>query len=319
MDRAEYLSQLHAQFGVARADVVSVVQRATGRTVAVTYRVIRGDECEVHRVELTDGSAVYLRVAFPRAKPSKTFNEAWAMGRAREKGVPAPAVLANETIHTHDGERTAMVIAEAPGHQLHEVLPSLCPEDRATVMNGVGRLLGVLHSISMPGAGVPDEQGVWTDPETHHRSYVANCLVECEHLTSAGLTPNEVDRVVDVLKSAPAAPAGPVLCHGDVSPHHVFIDRELQVVGLIDWGMWHAGSAVSELAGLALTSTTTDFHAIQAGHGNARPDSAAHRLMSWHAIAQATHQIAWLLTSGQSAELDRAVTALRNALSTSLG
>jgi len=313
VDRAEYLSQLHAQFGVAHADVVSVVHRATGGTVAATHRLIRGDECEVHRVELADGSVVYLRVAFPGTPPGKILHEAWAMGRARDRGVPVPAVLATETIHTDAGERPGAVIAGAPGNQLHEMLPSLCPADRTTVMNGVGRILRKLHSVSMPGAGVPDDQGVWTDADTHHRSYKTNRLADCEHL-AAGLTPSEIEQVIDVLNRPTDDPSSPVLCHGDVSPQHVFIDRELRIVGLIDWGMWHADSAVSELAGLALANTTTDFRAILAGHGDGDIDPAFRHLMRWHAIARATHQIAWLVTSGQTAELDRAAAALRKAL-----
>jgi len=314
MDRAEYLSQLHAQFGVAHADVVSVVERATGRTVAATDRLIRGDEAEVHRVELTDGSVVYLRVAFPGTPPGKTFYEGWAMGCARDRGVPVPAVHATGIIHSRDGERAAAVIAQAPGDQLHEVLPSLCPEDRTTVMNGIGRVLRMLHSVAMPGAGVPDDHGVWTDPDTHHRSYRTTRLAECAHLSAAGLMPNEIDRVIDILERSTDDPGNPVLCHGDVAPQHVFIDHELQIVGLIDWGMWHAGAAVSELASLALANTATDFDAILAGHGDGNTDPTIRRMMGWHAIAQATHQIAWLVTSRQTTELPHAATVLRKAL-----
>lgn len=314
MDRAKYLSQLHAQFGVAPADVVTVVEHATGRTVAATHRLIRGDECEIHRVELTDGSVVYLRVAFPGTPSRKTLHEAWAMDRARDREVPVPPVLATDTIHTADGNRTAMVIAQAPGNQLVDVLPSLCPEDRSTVMNNVGRVLRTLHSISLPGAGVPDDRGVWTDPDTYHCSYVIDRLADCQHLPAAGLTPTETAQVISALKNSVDTPGNPVLCHGDVSPQHVFIDRELRIVGLIDWGMWHASAAASELAGLALTHSSNDFSAILAGHGDALTNPALRHSTFWHAIAQATHQIAWLITSGQTAELARAVVALRKAL-----
>lgn len=314
MDRAEYLSQLHAQFGVARGDVVNLVQRATGRAVAATHRLIRGDESEVHRVELTDGSAVYLRVAFPGTPPSKTLHEAWAMGRARDRGVPAPRVLATDTIHSPDGDRTAMVIAEAPGNPLLEVLSALRPEDRTRVMARIGRVLRVLHSVSMPGVGVPDDQDVWTDAGTHHRNYVAHRLAEAEYLACAGFTTTEIDQVLEALRQPPEAPDHPVLCHGDVSPHHVFIDHDLRIVGLIDWGMWHAGSAVSELAGIALTHTAADFDAILTGHDDGPIDPAFHALMAWHKVAQATHQIAWLVSSGQTAELTRTAAALQNVL-----
>jgi aminoglycoside phosphotransferase (APT) family kinase protein len=316
MDRATFLNDLHGRFGLARREVVAVVERATGRTVASTHRLIRGDENEVHHVGLADGSAVYLRASFPGTPPSKMRDEAWAMNCARDAGVPVPVVLAIEHLATDAGDRPAMVVCRARGRQLHEVLPTLSPVQRTTTMAEMGRILAVLHSIPMPGAGLPDEEGVWPDPDAKWRSYIANCLADCEHLAAAGLTPAEVQRVVDVLESSIDQPVDdhPVLCHGDVSPEHVFVDRDLRVAGLIDWGLWHAGSAVSELAAIALTHTPTDLNAVLTGHGHTPTDRALNQAISRHAIARATAHIRWLVSSGQTAELHRLATVLRSAL-----
>jgi aminoglycoside phosphotransferase (APT) family kinase protein len=327
MDRAQFLNDLHARFSLARPDVVAVVERTTGGTVASTRRLIRGDENEVHHVELADGSVVYLRVSFPGTATTKLEYEAWAMSRARDAGVPVPAVLAVEPIDRDSGgdddcggddcggNRTAMVMRAASGRQLRDVLPSLDAMQRTAVMVEVGRVLSLLHSIQMPGAGLPDEHGTWPDPETKWRSYIANCLADCEHLAAAGLQPTEVTRVIEVLQASADAPADePALCHGDVSPEHVFVDSDLRMVGLIDWGMWHAGSAVSELAGLALTHTPADLDAILTGHGDAPTDADLRQAIARHAVARATAHIRWLVTSGQTAEFHRLATALRSAV-----
>lgn len=315
MDRAEYLDKLHKSFALARTDIVDVVQPATGARVAASQRLIRGDENEVHRVELTDGSAVYLRASFPGTPLSKLRHEAWAMSHARAAGVPAPEVIATETVHSEDGDRTAMVMREATGRQLRELLPSLLPDDRRAVLANIGRVLATMHSISMPGAGRPDEYGVWADSETDHRHYLADCLTASERLGAAGVTPAEVTRVVEVLKNPSyTSMDNPVLCHNDVSPEHIFVNDDLQVVGLIDWGMWLAGPAESELAHLLRTNSASDFDAIMSGHGNSHKDAAVQDVMSWHSIARGTGEIDWLVRSGQTAELSGPVTALRNAL-----
>jgi aminoglycoside phosphotransferase (APT) family kinase protein len=320
VDRAEYLSHLHTRFGLTRSELARVIERATGDAVAASRRLVRGDENEVHRVELTGGAVAYLRVSFPGTPLSKLRHEAWAMSRARDGGVPVPEVLATETIATDEGERTAMVIREATGRQLHQVLPSLDSETRSRVMTDVGRVLRVLNSIAMPGGGVPDDQGSWTDPATRHRDYIADRLSDCARLPAAGLARAEVDQVANVLEHlADVSVDDPVLCHGDVLPEHVFVDDEVRVVGLIDWGMWHAGPSVSELAGLSLTSTTTDFNAIAAGHGDGRTDPTLRRLIARYAVAKVTGQLAWLVTSGQTAELIRPTAALRSALTTLVG
>lgn len=181
-------------------------------------------------------------------------------------------------------------------------------------MRRVGQMLGMLHSISMPGAGVPDDEGVWAEAATYRRTYLNDRLGDCGSLAAAGFSKHEIDQVIEVLQGCTDDPGDPVLCHGDVSAQHVFIDPELRIVGLIDWGMWHADSPVSELAGLARANSPTDFSAILDGHGDTDTDPAFDHLMSWHGIAQATHQVAWFVASGQTAELHRAAAALRNVL-----
>jgi aminoglycoside phosphotransferase (APT) family kinase protein len=316
MDRTEYLSRLHGRYTIPRPELASLVQRATGSTIAASKRLILGDENEVHRVELTDGAIVYVRVAFPDTPPSKLRHEAWAMGQARDGGVPVPDVLATGTVGSPDGERVTMVLREADGRQLREVLPSLDSQTRAAALTEVGRVLSTLHAIPMPGAGVPDEHDEWAEPVAHRNGYVEGCLAATERLPAAGLTPAEVSQVVDLLGRSADFPVGdPVLCHGDVSPVHVFVDDDLRVVGLIDWGLWHADSAASELAGLTRTSRKADLDAILACYDGLRTDEAS-RLIAWFGVAQAVGEIGWLVKSGQTAELAQPVTAMRRSLTT---
>lgn len=311
MDRSEYLRQLHSRYSVSRQEIIATVEDAAGKPVINADRIVRGDEYEVHRVLLDDGSSVYLRVTFPGAPPSKTHHEAWAMTRAREQGAPVPDVVAVSTINGGDRPRSAMVVRASPGQALAEVLPSLRSEQRRTVMKNIGRVLAVLHSIPMPGVGRPSADGAWPEPHEEADRYVADCLGATDQLTVANFSTSEISCLKDVLRHERPVDEHPVLCHGDVSPEHVFIAHDLSVVGLIDWGMWSAGPAVAELAGLAARVSETDHDAIMSGHG--RRDVPA-RSIGWYAIAQLVGQIAWLVSSGQGDEVDRPATALRTEL-----
>jgi hypothetical protein len=292
MDRSEYLDRLHGRYAVTPADLSRLVRQATGTTMAASKRLIRGDENEVHRVELTDGAVVYVRVAFPDTPPSKLRHEAWAMGQARDGGVPVPEVLATGTVDSPDGERVTMVLREADGRQLSEVLPSLDSQTRAAALAEVGRVLSTLHAIPMPGAGVPDEHDEWAEPVAHRNGYVEGCLAATERLPAAGLTPAEVGQVVDLLGRSADFP-----------------------VGLIDWGLWHADSAASELAGLDRTSAKADLDAILAGYDGLRTDEAS-RQIAWFAIVQLIGEMGWLMRSGQTAELPSLVATMRRQLAT---
>lgn len=314
MDRATYVNELHGRYAVPEPVIISVVGRATGGRAAGTERLVRGDEYEVHRVHLTDGTVVYLRAAWPSAEPRKVEQEAWAMGQARAGGVPVPEVLGLERLETPDGVRTAMVLREAPGRQLRSVLPTLSPERRKLALTELGRTLRILHEVAMPGTGRPDDHGRWTDPEADRRRYLAAVTDDTRHLVTAGLSATEVDRVLGIVHSdiVPIEDP-PVLCHGDLSAEHVFVDPELRVVGLIDWGMWNASSAEADLTLVGILFPEPDLTAVLAGHGLSDDTEFRHRLC-WHTITQATGQVRWLVVSDQRGELARPVAVIREAL-----
>ena len=58
-----------------------------------------------------------------------------------------------------------------------------------------------------------------------------------------------------------------MLCHGDVSSEHVFVDSKQRISGLIDWGMWHGGSRTGELAYVASTFGWGVLQPILQGYG----------------------------------------------------
>lgn len=313
MDRTTYVNELHARYAIAESVIGIVIERATGRRIATFERLIRGDENEVHRIRLTDGAVVYLRVAWPGSPTRQTTDEAWAMEQAQAAGVPAPEVLATSMIESADGERAAMVLREVPGRPLSQVLPSLTADARSALMEEVGRTLRILHSITMPGDGRPDDHGHWGDPAAGQRRYLAAVREDTRHLPAAGLTEAEVAGVLELLDHPVDPEDPPVLCHGDLSSEHLFVDAELRIVGLIDWGQWSAGPAASDLADLAMRHPAADRDAVLAGYGFPA-DPGSRGQIWWYAITRSIGQIRWLVDSGQTEELPRLAATLRHAL-----
>jgi aminoglycoside phosphotransferase (APT) family kinase protein len=312
MDRAAYLQQLHAKFEVPRPIVVDLVERATGGAVGKVERLTHGDENEVYRVMVGE-SVVFARIRFPDTPAGMVRNEACAMQQARAAGVPAPEVLAVETLHDGQNERQAMVVTEVPGQQLDRLLPTLSTRERAQAMTDAGRILRSLHSVRTPGAGVPDQEGNWLPADEFRDRYIATRVAECERLPQAGFTVAEIDQAIALLRDIPEC-SDPVLCHGDISPVHLFVDSELRVCGLIDWGLWRGGTAIEELASVAFANSQADAAAIFAGHGVTDDDPDFRRPLTLSIVPQAIAQIGWLVHSRQTAMLGPHVAALRRAL-----
>lgn len=319
MDRNAYLNELHNRFAIALPTVIDLAQRATGRDADAITRIVAGDENEVYRLSATDGTSVYIRICFPNRSAAQVNREAWAMDCARSAGVPVPEVLAVETLDTALGQRVAMVVAAAPGRQLKEVLNTAPPRQRMKAMTNLGRTLGTLHSLPLPGYGLPDDLSRWPDAATHHHQLFEKLTVDIGCLTSAGLDRKEVAAIrlrLETLRHRGPRRDIPVMCHGDTGPEHVFIDADLQVCGIIDWGLWFAGGAADDLANVALRYGCADTAAIFAGHGMSSISSSApsRRTIRDSIMMQCVSEIGWLVTSGQVESVGPFVIALRNVL-----
>ncbi len=313
--KSPFLADLHGRFGLPRAAVVHLAERAAGRTVEGLERIVRGYDNEVYRVELAGGFAVYVRIR--RHGKGGFDQEAWAMGLARAGGVPVPDVLAVDAESDHADGHPVMVVAAAPGRQLEIMLAAASDAERHQVLSALGVELARLHSITAPGVWRPSESGCWPDPDELRDGFVGERRAERNHLVSAGLTVSETDRAIELLDVSPDPPrSGFVLCHGDVSPEHVFVDATLRVSGLIDWGMWHGGSPIGELAYVANTYGWGALDPVLQGHGygSLAEDEELRRALAASLSVQLIGHIAHHVTIQDQDGADRNVAALRQAL-----
>jgi aminoglycoside phosphotransferase (APT) family kinase protein len=274
-------------------------------------RITRGYDNEVHRVDLESGARVFVRI---RRDEGGYDDEAWAMSQARDHGVPVPEVIGIDEVAADQGVRAAMVITPAPGRQLKELSSLLRPAERRIALADLGRVVDRLHQIRAPGPWRPGDDGRWPDPAELRQGYIRDRRAEHDQLVAAGLTAAEVERTLAALEPSPNPPAKDfVLCHGDLSPEHVFVDSDLSISCLIDWGMWHGGSALGELAYLSTSFGPNDFASILEGRGT-RLDDELRRTIALVVVSLQIGHIAHHVTIGDQEGTEHNVAALRRAL-----
>jgi len=83
---------------------------------------------------------------------------------------------------------------------------------------------------------------------------------------------------------------------------------------VIDWGLWHGGSAIDDLSSIFMLYEPADFNAILAGYGTPSDAPGFHRRLALAVINLAVGHIAWHESIGNPAGTAHYVVSLRSAL-----
>lgn len=248
------------------AVLADLVQRSTGSEIAGIQRVLEGYSNEVYRVDCVDGQRVVIRVLrFDRdVSWSVSAAEASTIERVRAAGVPAPEILLHDTVRVEDAVFPVMVQRTAPGTPLDQVLDQLSDRERLAVLTDLGRYLSLINDLDA------DEERDWA---TAMRAGLDDRYAERDKIITAGFTVDEFDRTFGLLETyVRDFPCRRwVLCHGDLSGKHVFVDRDrtgegVRVSGIIDFGDWKAGAPVHDLAVLRARDPRLDLDPILRGY-----------------------------------------------------
>ena len=157
------------------------------------------------------------------------------------------------------------------------------------------------------GAGVPVPEILLMSQMS---GFIADRIAERPQILTAGFTNGQFDHLIEVMETyAGEFPClAPVLCHGDFTPDHVFVDSELNVSGVIDFGMYNGGPAVGDLALLAFSLTTDDLDAVLDGYANV--DSRFRYAIDLHCVGLAVGHLAHHVSIGDTEGVDDLVRAL---------
>ena len=263
-----YLEARHAAFATPRPLVDAMVRRATSQPATSLARLVRGNDNEVYIARLPQGEDVVVRIH--RSGSCSLAEEAWPLGMARSVGVPVPEVLLVDQVVDGETALEFMVETRVPGQPLEDRLPRLTQAERRHVFRQMGEVLARLHSIRVGGFYRRQPDGTWDFPDWSAlmASAVRERAAERPWLRAAGFGDDEISCMVELIERyrREFTCAEPVLCHGDFIPAHVFVDDDLHISGVIDFGEYQGNHPIQDLATLSMMTGSRIEEGVRRGY-----------------------------------------------------
>lgn len=265
----EFVQKRHEEFETPTEVLFDLVKRATGENPIGTVKIVKGYENEVHKVVTRQVNFV---VKIRRFGDVGFQHEAWAMEKCREAGVPVSEVLLVDTIQSGGESLEVMVQSWVNGQPLNDVLSKATKQDLDRILHQIGGLLAGIHSIFVDGVGRRHAEGLW-DFSTWDQmmaSQTRNRGLIKEYILQAGFPERDFEVMVQILqKRDEEFPClRPVLCHGDFDPQHIFVDENLNVSGVIDFGQIQGGPPILDFMFFSLAQPDMDLTPIVSGYPN---------------------------------------------------
>ncbi len=235
----QYLEDKHAKFGVERAIVEGIIEKATGDKSEEVERVIAGEVNEVYDVT-TQGGNYIIRIS--RGQGTRFLVEKWALDKSREAGVPAPNMFFVDELEDSGQSLKICVEGKLPGTPWNEIKKTKDPtdEEKREIVLQAGELLAKIHSVVPQKFGDLSEGGIgrydtWEEYMTTppHHDEVEQLYKYAEQVD---LTKQDVDRVIEILRQHTDIyrQITPHLIHGDYGPKHWLVQNG-RITGVIDF------------------------------------------------------------------------------------
>lgn len=202
------------------------------------------------RVDRVDGPPVVLKV-FNDALPYPTGKETYASQLLRDLDVPMTRFLASDETRTRMPFRYT-IANYLPGRQ---VMTFKDAGDVADLYRQMGEMLRKLHTVSVPGYGAFDADGlhdpVPTNTEYLHKRFTHG-IDRFRHYGGDEALAQKLEAIFAAHADVIAESRGAVFAHDDFQPHNVLAERDadgrLQLTGLLDFGNARASDPACDLA-----------------------------------------------------------------------
>ncbi|MDQ2997969.1 MAG: aminoglycoside phosphotransferase family protein [Chloroflexota bacterium] len=313
----EIIRRRHAAYQTPEQVIFDLVERATGHEALAREKIVRGYDSEVYLVHTRNNGDAVVRIRHHGGAPFA--DEAWAITQCRNAGVPVPDVLLVEMLPIDGHTREVMVQRRVPGRALSEIERDLTTEQRVEVWRQAGAALSAIHSVHAGGFYKRHSDGSWDFPNWDSVCKQSNVDRASEKLLlmQAGFSSVDVDLMLHILSiDCEQFPIEqPVLCHGDFLPGHLFVDDDLTLCGVIDFGEFQGGGPIGDFANLSMSCPDVDLVWLQPGYGNPKlfDDAFPMRLL----VAKVGLQMGYLahyIRQGNQQEAAPIATGLRESL-----
>jgi len=259
----KFVQKLHEEFETPIEVLFDLVKRATNEDPIGVERIVGGYENEVYKVATRHANfAVRIR----RLGNVGFQHEAWAIDSCHRAGVPVPEVLLVDTIQSGEKPLEAMVQNWIAGRPLDDVLGEIAQRDLDRILHQIGELLAGIHSIPVEGVGRRHAEDHW-DFSTWDQmtaSQAQNRDSKKEYILQADFSEQDFEAMLQLLRQNDEEfPCShPVLCHGDFDPQHIFVNENLNVSGVIDFGQIQGGPPILDFMFFSLARPEMDLTPI---------------------------------------------------------
>ncbi|MBI96292.1 hypothetical protein CL656_04025 [bacterium] len=266
----EFLNNRHEKFNVSKDMVFNLVKDSTKLNPTKRNKIIEGYDNEVYSIETKEGKHFILRIN--RKTEAGFENEAWAMEQCKKSGVPLPKIFLLDTIQIDDKKVEVMLQNKLAGLSLEKLQTKLSKQELEQILFQAGDVLSKIHSVKADGFYHRHREGNWDFPswDKFMQSTINGRSSEREFIFNAGFNDREFNFMINMLKKYKEEFScdQPVLCHGDYSPEHIFVDNKLKISGIIDFGMIEGNHPIHDFAYLSFQNPQLDLKPIMEGYKN---------------------------------------------------
>jgi aminoglycoside phosphotransferase (APT) family kinase protein len=304
---------------VPKHELYRIVEDVTGLQPIDLDPIESGFANEVYAVRTRPGDKLIVRV---QVNPGiGCASEADAMRLCRLVGLPVPEVYGIS--HLAEDGHEIMVMAMAAGMPLGSIISRLNHYEISDICRQIGAALRMVHTIELSGFGpfgrnITSLFSTWEAYSSHEIEMRRRDMAD---ILKAGVTDSEAGMLLSLVKElANIEQERAVFCHGDLSADHLFVDDQLRLSGIIDFGMSQGCSKVLDMAMLLMYHPELDLDAIVQGYEVTLPSALT--LQKQIASLQANIAMSFLahdIRRGDDASMQEALWGLRSLLQSRTG
>lgn len=258
------LSQRHESYNTPDELIFSVITKETSYTPIKKTKITKGFDSEVYEVETKEGKPLIFKIRHFGSVSYK--QEAWAIEESRKNNVPVPTILAIGKMKIADSEKEYTIQGKVEGAPFDEEMTKLTTQQINTVLVNAGKMLSRIHQINAGGFYQRHENGHWdfASWDRYANTVVRDRSTEKDEILHAGFSEKDFHTMTHLLKvyRDEFTCKQPVLCHGDYLPGHIFIDNNLNITSVIDFGMFSGNHPIHDFAFFAIEVPSLDISAL---------------------------------------------------------
>ncbi|CAF2969220.1 unnamed protein product [Rotaria sp. Silwood2] len=282
---------------------------------------IISNDSEVYDVRLDNDTYVILKVR--RFGDVLYDQEAWAINECRKHGVPVPQVLFVRKELIDNEMRDIMILEKLKGKSFRKVIDeqNISENDVVRVLEQAGIILKKIHSVKVNGYWRLNHNNQWDFDSwaDYIKSTIKDRIEDKKYLFDVGFTEEDVNFIMkchDLFMNNYECHQ-PVLCHGDFTHEHWYVDESLNITGIIDFGDMQGGPVTTDFAIFKTYELESDISSLIRGYNginNFSIDEDFNQRLDLHTIIILVGCLTYFKKENNTKEIEQTVDSLKKTI-----